>query len=60
MLKIIAFFILTWSVKMQNKEYNTVGTFLKSQRKYYEEAKFIPLTHKYMTAHFPGLVQACQ
>jgi hypothetical protein len=52
--------ILTWRVKMQNKEYNTVETFPKSQRKYYEEAKFIPLTHKYMTTHFPGLVQACQ
>ena len=28
----------------------------KSQK----EAKTTPLTHKYMTAHFPGLIQALQ
>jgi hypothetical protein len=40
---------------MKNKKYHTVGT--KSNRKIVERGKLIPLTHKYMTAHFPGLVQ---
>ena len=39
---------------MENKEYNTVGTVQKFI------ANLIPLTHKDMTAHFPGLVQALQ
>ena len=41
------------SHKMKNKNYHTVGTVPKSNRK---DAKRIPLTLKYMTAHFPGLV----
>jgi hypothetical protein len=28
--------------------------------KSYKDAKSIPLTHKYMTDYFPGLVQALQ
>ena len=42
---------------MKNKKYHTVRTFPKSNRKIVERGKLIPLTHKYMTAHFPGLVQ---
>jgi hypothetical protein len=37
---------------MTNNKYHTVGTVPKSKR------HSIPLTPKYMTAHFPGLVQA--
>ena len=42
------------SDKMENKKYHTVGTIPKSKSQ--KEAKSIPLTHKYMTGHFPGLV----
>jgi len=35
-------------------EYHTVGTFLKS----YKNAKSIPLRHKYMSAHYLGMVQS--
>jgi len=45
---------------MKNKKYHTAGRFPKSNRKIVKEAKSIPLTHKYMTAHFPDLVQALQ
>jgi len=38
----------------------TVWTIPKSYRKFTERAKSIPLTHKYMISHFPGLVQALQ
>jgi hypothetical protein len=44
-------------------EYHTMGTIPKSNRKVVErEAKIVTpgFTHKYMTAHFPGLVQALQ
>ena len=42
---------------MKNINYHTVGTFPKTNRK---EAQSIPPTHKYITAHFPGLVRALQ
>jgi hypothetical protein len=45
---------------MKNEKYHTVRTFPKSYRKLQKEAKSIPLTHKYMTAHFPGMAQAFQ
>ena len=39
-------------------EYHTVGTVPKFNAKNIErEVKLIALTHIYMTAHFPGLVQ---
>ena len=47
------------AVKMTNKEYHTVGTDPKSNRKIVE-VKSILLMHIYMTAHFPGFVQALQ
>jgi hypothetical protein len=40
---------------MNNTKYHTVGTIPKSIKKY---AKSIPLTHKDVTAFFPGLAQA--
>ena len=44
--------------KMKKKHYHIVGTVPKSNREVVEtEAKKIPLTHIYMTSHFPGLVQ---
>jgi hypothetical protein len=44
---------------MKNNKYYTAGTIPKSNRKIAErEVKSIPLTHKYMTIHFPGLLQA--
>ena len=34
--------------------------FQNPTEKLYKEARLIPVTYKYMTAHFPGLVQALQ
>ena len=47
---------------MKNRKYHTVGTVPKSNRKIVERGKIkidTP-THKYMTVHCPGLVQALQ
>jgi hypothetical protein len=45
---------------MKTKEYHNdnIGTVLKCNRKIVERGKINTLTHKYMTAHFPGLVHA--
>ena len=44
---------------MKNTKYHTVGTILNAKyQKSYKEKKSIPLTHKYMTARFPDLVNA--
>jgi len=40
---------------MKNKNYNTFGTVQKSNRKIVETES--NLTYRYMTAHFPGVVQ---
>ena len=41
--------------------YNTVGTVAKSNSKIVEAvAKSLPLTHIYITAYLPGLVQTLQ
>jgi len=48
------------SNKMKNIRYHTVGTVPKSNRKSQKEETSTPLTHKYMTTHFLGLVQALQ
>ena len=43
--------------KMNNKKYHTIRTFSKSIRNMVEtEIILIPLTHIYMTTHFPGFV----
>ena len=39
-----------------NKYHRTLQNLIPSKK----EAKSIPLIHKYMTTHFPGLVQANQ
>lgn len=39
-------------------KYHTVGIDPKSNSKSWKEAKAIPRTHKYMTDHFPGCVEA--
>ena len=41
--------------KINSKKYYKVETVVKSNRK---KSQNDTLTHKYMTAHFPGLVQA--
>ena len=46
--------------KMTNKHYHTVGTIIKSNIKNAERDKIDTLTHKCITAHFSGLVQALQ
>ena len=47
--------------KMKNKKYHTMGTVRKSNRKIVEtETKLTPITHIYMTIHFPGLAKALQ
>jgi hypothetical protein len=43
-----------------NKKYHTVGIVWKSNETIVEEAESLPLTHKYMITHFPGLVQSLQ
>ena len=45
-------------IKWKIKKYHTVGTILKS--KLQKEATSIPLTHKYMAAHFHGRGQTLQ
>ena len=46
---------------MKNKKYHTVGTIQKSNIKMVERVKiYVPLTHKYMTTYFPGMVQTLQ
>jgi len=40
------------------RKYNTIGTVSKSNRTIVKRGKIDILTYKYMTTHFPGLVQA--
>jgi hypothetical protein len=48
-------------IKEKNKTYYTIGKVPKSNRKIvYKEEIYIPLTHTYMTAHFPGLVHVLE
>ena len=44
--------------KMKNKKYHTVGTVPKSKTKFVvlHLVTDIPLSHRYITAHFPVLV----
>jgi hypothetical protein len=44
--------------KQINTTGHTVGTIANSNVKSVESCKIDNLTHKYMTDHFPGLVQA--
>ena len=44
--------------KMKYNQYHTVETVPKPHRKIKGDSKSIQLTHKYVTAHVPGLVQA--
>lgn len=44
------------TMKYFNNEYHTVGTVSKSNDNSLIETKSIPLKHKYMSAHFPGMV----
>ena len=46
-------------MKWKNKRNHNVGTDPKSYRKRIEEtkSKSVPITHKYMTGHFHGLVR---
>jgi len=46
-------------IKKKNKKYHSVGTILKSNIKIVGRGK-IDTPNKYMTAHYPGLVQALQ
>ena len=47
--------------KMESRKYSTIETFLNSNKKIEEiEANQHPLTHKYMIADIPGLVQTLQ
>jgi hypothetical protein len=45
---------------MKNQQYYTVRTVQKSNRIVVERGEFDDSTHKYMTAHFLGLVQPPQ
>ena len=42
------------------KKYHTVGTFKNPIEKSVKGEKLISVKHKYMTAHFPGLVHTLQ
>ena len=44
---------------MKNKNYHTVGTIPKYNRKIVEKADSVTLTHQYIPDHF-GMVQALQ
>ena len=46
---------------MKKKKITTLSEqFQNPKEESWKEAKYIPLTHKYMTTQFPGLVQALQ
>ena len=45
-------------MKSNTKKYHTAGTIQNSNIKIVERDKINTLTRKYMTVHFPGLVQA--
>jgi hypothetical protein len=47
-------------IKCKTNKYNTEGTIPKSNKKIVERCKIGTLAHKYMTAHFSGLVLALQ
>ena len=47
-------------MKWKNKKNIQWEDFQNPKSKSCKEAKYIPLTHKYMTVHFPGLAQAHQ
>jgi hypothetical protein len=49
-----------WAITWKTIKYHTVGTVIKSNRKSLKEAKSIPLTHRYMIAYLPDVVQALQ
>ena len=51
---------LYFRIKLKNKKYHTVEIILKSNIKITKEVKLIPLLHKYMNTHIPGMVQALQ
>jgi hypothetical protein len=44
------------SNKIKNRKKNTVGIIPKSNIKVVEKGKIDTLTHKYLTAHFPGFL----
>ena len=48
--------LLIFKNKMENKKYHPVRTFPTFNCKIIERVNTDTLTHKYMTAHFPGLV----
>ena len=45
---------------MKVEKSHIVGTAIKSNNKIVERGRIYTTTHKYMTYHFPGLVQAFQ
>jgi hypothetical protein len=45
---------------MKNKKISHIGTLKNPISKSLKDVKSIPLTHKYITVHFLGLVQALQ
>ena len=47
-------------IKGKTEKYHTWEQFKRSIEKSWKETKSVPLIHKYMTAHFSGLVQALQ
>jgi hypothetical protein len=51
---------MLWFVNKNEKQLHTVGTTPKSNIKFAQGWKIDILTHKCMTAYFPGLVQALQ
>jgi hypothetical protein len=46
--------------KLKNKKIPLSGHFTIPKEKSRKEAQSTPISHKYMTAHFPDLVQAPQ
>jgi len=47
-------------IRPKTNKFHTFGTVPKSNIKIVERGKIIHLTHKYMIAHFHGLVQTLQ
>ena len=52
--------VITFQNKNKDNKIKNKNITLLEQFQNQIEAKSIPLTHIYMTAHFPGLVQALQ
>lgn len=51
---------ITIGNEMKNEKHHTVRTVRKSNGKNLREARYVPLTHKYVPTYLPDLVEVLQ